>query len=72
MQNGQSGHAVPEGSLRTWIPRIQGHLRSSSCEIVACVLEQGDFHDRNAVAVEKERRIIGHLSQKVSHICALF
>ena len=39
---------------------------------VVCVLEPGNFHDRNVVAVEKDRRIIDHLPQKVSHIHALF
>ena len=42
-------------------------------ETVVCVLVTGNFHDRNAVAVEKERRIIaGHLPQKVSCVHALF
>ena len=39
---------------------------------VVCMLEPGNFHDRTAVAVEKEGRIIGHLPQKVSRIHALF
>ena len=36
-------------------------------ETVVCMLEPCNFHDRNAVTVEKDGRIIGHLSQKVSH-----
>ena len=31
-----------------------------------------NFHDRNAVAVEKDGRIIGHLPWKVSCVCAVF
>ena len=42
-------------------------------ETVVCVLVPGNFHDRNAVAVEKDGRIIaGHLPRKVSHVHALF
>ena len=41
-------------------------------ETVVCVPEPGIFHDRNAIAVEKDGIIIGHLPQKVSCICALF
>ena len=42
-------------------------------ETVVCVLVPGNFHDRNAVAVEKDGRIIaGHLSRKVSRVHALF
>ena len=37
-----------------------------------CVLEPGNIHDRNAVAVEKDGKIIGHLPRKVSRISALF
>ena len=41
-------------------------------ETVECVLEPGNFHDKNAIAVEKDGRIIGYLPRKVSHISALF
>ena len=41
-------------------------------ETIVCVLEPGNFHDRNAIAVEKDGRIFGHLPQKVSHVCAVF
>ena len=41
-------------------------------ETGVCVLEPGNFHDRNAVAVEKDGRIIGYLPQKVSHVHAFF
>ena len=42
---------------------------------VVCVLEPGNFYDRNAVgtvAVEKDGRIFGHLLRKVSRVCAIF
>ena len=38
-------------------------------ETVVCMLEPGNY---NAIAVEKDGRIIGHLPQKVSHGHALF
>ena len=38
---------------------------------VECVLEPGNFHDRNAVAVEKDGIIIGYLPWKVSRVRAL-
>ena len=41
-------------------------------ETVECVLEPGNFHDKNAIAVEKDGRIIGYLPRKVSHVRALF
>ena len=41
-------------------------------ETVVCMLEPGNFHDRNTVAVEKDGRIIGQLPRKVSRIHALF
>ena len=40
-------------------------------ETVECVLEPGNFHDRNAVAVEKDGIIIGYLPRKVSRVRAL-
>ena len=39
---------------------------------VVCMLEPGNFHEKNAVAVEKDGRIIGHLPWKVSRFRALF
>ena len=41
-------------------------------ETVVCVLEPGNFNNRNAIAVEKDGRIIGHLPRKVSRVHALF
>ena len=40
-------------------------------ETVVCVLEPGNFHEKNAVAVEKDGRIIDHLPWKVSRFCVL-
>ena len=66
-------HAVPEGSLHTWIPHIRGHLgKWQLVKQYVCVLEPGNFHDRNVIAVEKVRRIIVHLLQKVLCVCVLF
>ena len=41
-------------------------------ETVVYVLEPGNFHVRNAVAVEKDGRIIGYLPQNISPVRALF
>ena len=41
-------------------------------ETVVCMLEPRNFHDGNAVAVEKDGRIFGHLARKVSRVCAVF
>ena len=41
-------------------------------ETVVYVLEPGNFHEKNAVADEKDGRIFGHLPQKVSRVCAVF
>ena len=38
---------------------------------VECMLEPGNFLDRNTVAVEKDGIIIGYLPQKVLHVHAL-
>ena len=40
-------------------------------EIVVCILEPGNFHDSNTVAVETDGRIFGHFPRKVSRVCAL-
>ena len=48
------------------------HMCKDIWETVVCVLAPGDFYDKNAVDVGKDRRIIGHLPWKVSHIYALF
>ena len=37
-----------------------------------CVAEPGNPHNRNVVAVEKDRKVIGHLPQKVLRLCTLF
>ena len=40
-------------------------------ETLLCVREPRNAHDRYAVAIEKDGRIIGHLSREVSRVCAL-
>jgi hypothetical protein len=40
-------------------------------ETLVCVRELRNAHDRYAVAVEKDGRIIGHLRRKVSRVCAV-
>ena len=47
-------------------------LEEAVGETVVCLLEPGNFHDRNADAVEKDGRIFGHLLWKVSHVCDVF
>ena len=44
----------------------------NGCETLVGVAEPGDSHDRNAVAIAKDGKVIGHLPQKVSRLCALF
>ena len=63
-----------ESSLHMWTPlHVYKNIWEVAVgEIVVCMLEPGNFHDRNIVAVEKSERIIGHLPRKVSHICTLF
>ena len=39
-------------------------------ETVVCMLDLGNIYDRNTVAFEKDRKIIGQLPQKVSRVCA--
>ena len=41
-------------------------------EMLVCVREPRNAHDRYAVAVEKDGTVIGHLPKKVSRVCALF
>ena len=66
MQNGQSSHTVRGYHVYKDIWEV------AVGETVVCVLEPGNFHDRNAVAVEKDGRIFGHLPRKVSCVCAVF
>ena len=68
--NGRSSYA--EGSLCMWIPCIQDIWEAAVGETVVCMLEAGNFHDKNAVAVKKDGRIIGHLPWKVSRFYMLF
>ena len=41
-------------------------------ETLVCSRESGNLHDRYAVSVEKNGRVIGHLPRTVSRACALF
>ena len=45
---------------------------AASDETLVCMTEPGNSDDRNAVAVEKEGKVTGHLPRKVSWLCALF
>ena len=73
MHDGQSSHTVYQKALC-----IRGyHIYEDIWEVavgetVECVLEPGNFHDKNAVAVEKDGRIIGYLPWKVLRVRALF
>ena len=74
-QNGQSSHAVTQYQIGRRLLRIKARTfwEAAVGETVVCVLVPGNFHDRNAVAVEKDGRIIaGHLSRKVTRVHALF
>ena len=66
MQNGHSSHTVRGYHVYKDIWEV------AVGETVVCVLEPSNFHDRNAIAVEKDRRIFGHLPRKVSCVCAVF
>ena len=39
---------------------------------LVCMVEPQNSHDRNAVAAEKDGKIIGHFPQKESQLCTLF
>ena len=41
-------------------------------EMLLCVREPRNAHDKYAVAVEKDGMVIGHLPKKVSRVCALY
>ena len=41
-------------------------------EHLTCERENSNNHDRYAVAVTKDRTIVGHLPRKVSRVCSLF
>ena len=41
-------------------------------EALVCVAEPGNSHDRNAVVVERDRKVVGHLPQKVSWLYTFF
>ena len=70
VENGQSSHAIPHQKALTYKARSRTFWEAAVGETVMCVLVPGD---RNAVAVEKDGRIIaGHLPRKVSRIHALF
>ena len=41
-------------------------------EVLECERQQQNDKDRYAVAVKKDRTIIGHLPRKISRVCLLF
>ena len=41
-------------------------------EVLACVREDGNPHDRYAIAVYKDTRVVGHVARKISTVCCLF
>ena len=41
-------------------------------EAFTCVGEDGNPHDRCAVAVSKDARVVGHVARKISTVCYLF
>ena len=41
-------------------------------EVLACVREDGNPHDRYVVAVYKDTRVVGHVARKISTVCYLF
>ena len=45
---------------------------ASTGKIRLCMVETGNSHERNIVTGEKDRKAIGHLSQKVLWLCAFF
>ena len=41
-------------------------------EVLTCVQEDGNPHDRYAVTVHKDAGVIGHVARKISTLCYLF
>ena len=41
-------------------------------EVLSCVREAGNRHDPYAIAVKKDKLVIGHLPCKISCICSIF
>jgi len=41
-------------------------------EALTCVREDGNPHDRYAVAVRKDTQVVGHVARKISTLCYLF
>ena len=55
----------------TLAPCVHGYYvykeiqEATTGETLMCVVQPGNFHERNVVAVEKARKFIGHFPQKV-------
>ena len=67
--------AVTQYQISRGLSRIKARTfwEAAVGETVVCMLVPGNFHDRHAIAVEKDGRIIaGHLPRKVSRVHALF
>ena len=67
--------AVTQYQISRRLSRIKARTfwEAAFGETVVCVLVPGNFHDRNAIAIEKDGRIIaGHLPRKVSRVHSLF
>ena len=41
-------------------------------EVLPCLREDGNPHDRYAVAVSKSSRVVGHVPRRISTLCSMF
>ena len=41
-------------------------------EVLACIKDRSNRHDPYAVAVTKNKTVVGHLPRKISTVCSLF
>ena len=49
------------------------HIRMSQLQLVKILLAHENVHERDRyAAIIKDRSIIGHIPQKLSHVCSLF
>ena len=71
--NGEHGwQHLSKSLLCSGISRLSWHLGSNYWWILSCEQELWNRVDRYAVAVKKNRTVIGHIPRKMSRVCLLF
>ena len=53
--------------LDTIFTHVLGGKEAAAGQTLVCMVEPGNSHDRNAMAVEKDGNVAGHWPQKGSH-----